>query len=61
MAAQGGRKFHGDFPKQQEKPATTEEAILTFINGNIIGKDLTFEGPFGTRKGIIVMLILIAR
>ena len=50
----GRRKFH-EFPKFSEKPpkeTTLEEAtsLLKFIADDIIGKDFTFDSPFGRRS-----------
>ena len=55
----GSRKFY-DIPSEEltnirhryslKKEKNTEE-LLNYIDKNCIGKDLTFTGPYGPRKG----------
>ncbi len=51
---QGDRKFY-DIPSSQTGPrkdltVTDPQTLSNYINENIIGRDVTFEGPFGRRK-----------
>jgi selenocysteine lyase/cysteine desulfurase len=51
---QGDRKFY-DLPTSQtiirkEVSVTDPQTLSNYINENIIGRDVTFEGPFGRRK-----------
>ncbi|XP_066919194.1 uncharacterized protein [Clytia hemisphaerica] len=59
MDAFGGRKFHGSFinedfktksPDSCETNRTDDNAILQYINNNVIGKDKLFNGAFGDRR-----------
>lgn len=34
-----------------EDSTESKESLLTYIRNNVIGKDKTFSGPFGLRKG----------
>ena len=59
MAAdeQGSRKFHGDFPTVGEQKLENSELVLNFIENNQLGSLLSFNGPFGERKGDIFVLV----
>ena len=51
---QGDRKFY-DLPKDQLNPkenciSNDPKTLAKYINDNIIGRDVTFEGPFGRRR-----------
>ena len=53
-AKQGDRKFY-DLPSNRYESRQTEtssdpSSLSKYINENIIGRDVTFEGPFGKRK-----------
>ena len=53
--SQGGRQFytfHGDQPDEDTKEisANNFEDICQLIRNNLIGNDLSFEGPFGRRQ-----------
>ncbi|CAA9994856.1 unnamed protein product [Nesidiocoris tenuis] len=36
---------------QEEKKVSEKEKLVRYIDDNLIGKDQTFVGPFGRRKG----------
>lgn len=51
------RKFY-EIPSQssvheesKQKNDLGQKDLLTLVNGNVVGKDKTFSGPFGLRKG----------
>jgi hypothetical protein len=49
---QGDRKFY-DLPKierPEPRASADPERLGRYINANIIGRDVTFDGPFGRRQ-----------
>lgn len=51
-------KFGQGYVLKPQDPATNRteeetEALISFINENVVGREETFIGPFGRRKGRI--------
>lgn len=57
---QGSREFHGNFPIIGEQKVENSELVFKFIEKNQLGSFLSFNGPFGERKGDVFLLVFVA-